>query len=802
MTRLLCTVFFSALLASAATHSTRKSLRFVPRHPAARHITEPRTTSLAPDTDPFDVARVFLQSHIDSDLFIRNDSYTDKNTSVTHVYVRQRVHGLEVADGNINLNIRDGHVMSYGDSVRLFLALYYLGLNYVQVFPRLYPVLRNPVDSSSTSHATYCAQFSQRMPLTSDNSQVVLSEPSGLFYDWFIHHCTRPLAAVQAGIASDSRKDDHNVRDPRRAALYFMISAHPESTVVQDLIDNFDATLDGMTVSHERLPATQVDQPFILISGLPGVLRAVKAREVYVQIPSENQGTQLHPSWRLEVEMQDNWYEAYVSANEPSTVVSVIDWASDSPISRSDGHVNALEAKLNFAQPVKHTKSASYKVFKWGINDPQSGHRTLCSPPYDTLASPLGWHTISRVNKPKNSPDWDNKHKPDHDGDSHLDFMTTWGNNVLALGNGKSLTNPIKYHIPNAGREMKFEYAYNPEANSDDVPDGSSPESYIDFSLTQLFYTSNMVHDLYYRYGFDEVSGNFQQDNYNRGGRDRDAIIAHAQDGDGRNNANFMTPPDGQSGVCRMYVWDTATPFRDGALDAGVLIHELTHGLSARLTGGHADSGCLGTSESAGMGEGWGDFFATTIRSNQDHQYYPMGSWAANKEGGIRNYLYSANMTVNPSTYETLDEPGYWSIHAIGEVWAEILWVVSVHLVKKHGFSTTLFPPQPLEDGTVPIGDFYLPRREGRPYVPKHGNTLMMQLVIFGMKLQPCDASFFNARDAIIEADRHLTGGENFCDLWAAFSSRGLGIDAAVRYDDPWGDGIRTNGFRMPAECR
>jgi extracellular elastinolytic metalloproteinase len=42
------------------------------------------------------------------------------------------------------------------------------------------------------------------------------------------------------------------------------------------------------------------------------------------------------------------------------------------------------------------------------------------------------------------------------------------------------------------------------------------------------------------------------------------------------------------------------------------------------------------------------------------------------------------------------------------------------------------------------------------------------------MKLQPCRPSFFDARDAIIEADELLTGGENFCDLWAGFSSRGL----------------------------
>jgi len=107
-------------------------------------------------------------------------------------------------------------------------------------------------------------------------------------------------------------------------------------------------------------------------------------------------------------------------------------------------------------------------------------------------------------------------------------------------------------------------------------------------------------------YGFDEVAGNFQQHNFGRGGEEGDAVIANAQDGSGFNNANFMTPPDGQNGRCRMYLWNTANPYRDGDLEAGIVIHELSHGLSIRLTGGPANSGCLGWGESGGMGEGWG----------------------------------------------------------------------------------------------------------------------------------------------------------------------------------------------------
>jgi len=61
------------------------------------------------------------------------------------------------------------------------------------------------------------------------------------------------------------------------------------------------------------------------------------------------------------------------------------------------------------------------------------------------------------------------------------------------------------------------------------------------------------------------------------------------------------------------------------------------------------------------------------------------------------------------------------------------------------------------------------------------------------MKLQVCRPSFFDARDAIIQADQVLTGGENFCELWAGFSARGLGEDATVVNRTPWGGGVRTN---------
>ena len=107
----------------------RKSLGFGPDHPHAVFRASPYQiqtngfTPKDPSIDPLDVARIFVED-IHSTRFsqgykIRKDSYTDKNTGVTHVYVRQLVNGLEVTNGLMNINIKDGVVLSYGNSVRL-----------------------------------------------------------------------------------------------------------------------------------------------------------------------------------------------------------------------------------------------------------------------------------------------------------------------------------------------------------------------------------------------------------------------------------------------------------------------------------------------------------------------------------------------------------------------------------------------------------------------------------------------------------------------------------------------------------
>ena len=53
------------------------------------------------------------------------------------------------------------------------------------------------------------------------------------------------------------------------------------------------------------------------------------------------------------------------------------------------------------------------------------------------------------------------------------------------------------------------------------------------------------------------------------------------------------------------------------------------------------------------------------------------------------------------------------------------------------------------------------------------GNNLMLLLVIDGLKLQPCNPTMVDSRDALLMADVTLSGGDNACAIWDGFARRG-----------------------------
>lgn len=115
---------------------------------------------------------------------------------------------------------------------------------------------------------------------------------------------------------------------------------------------------------------------------------------------------------------------------------------------------------------------------------------------------------------------------------------------------------------------LTFIYDQNPAqppANSDNLA----------AALVNAFYLVNKVHDISYKYGFTEAAFNFQKSNFNKTGKGNDHVIVSVQTTPGTDNAFFTTLPDGVNGQMHLFLWDYASPNRDGALENDIVVHEV-----------------------------------------------------------------------------------------------------------------------------------------------------------------------------------------------------------------------------------
>lgn len=381
----------------------------------------------------------------------------------------------------------------------------------------------------------------------------------------------------------------------------------------------------------------------------------------------------------------------------------------------------------------------AYNVYAMPVESPNFGDRSIVTDPEDPVASPFGWH--------------------DTNGAAGAEYTITRGNNCHAYEDGDNAG-----FSPDGGEALNFDFPFNTTYSSGDQSEAGA--------LTNLFYWTNLCHDVWYQYGFDEASGNFQENNYGNGGTGGDSVNSEAQDGSGTCNANFGTPPEGGNPTMQMYVCGA----RDGDVDNAVIVHEYGHGISIRLTGGAGNSGCLSNSEQ--MGEGWSDWFSlmmTLEEADMGEDSRGMGTWLIGEGpngGGIRPHPYSTDMNINPHTYD--DIKSLPIPHGVGAVWCMMLWEMAWALIDEHGFDP----------------DFYY---------GTGGNNMAMALVTEGLKLQPCSPGFVDGRDAILAADQALYGGVNSCLIWEAFAKRGLGFGAKQGSTGSAGDG--TEAFDMPPSC-
>ena len=206
--------------------------------------------------------------------------------------------------------------------------------------------------------------------------------------------------------------------------------------------------------------------------------------------------------------------------------------------------------------------------------------------PHLPLDGPLGGGGTPNPNGSPTSPFWSPEpasapiisvaHGPIRRGDPWLadHATTTRGNNAdvysdLFLPNGFQSDQGDLRATVNGDR--LFDYAYDPSQ----APLATTTQNQA--TLVQLFYTVNFLHDWFYDAGFDESSGNAQEDNYGRGGMANDPLLAEAQDYAMRDNARMTVPADGVSPRMEMFLWR-------GTTDLRVTIHQPT-GIGPFLAG-------------------------------------------------------------------------------------------------------------------------------------------------------------------------------------------------------------------------
>ncbi|KAK1224030.1 hypothetical protein PQX77_013091 [Marasmius sp. AFHP31] len=416
-----------------------------------------------------------------------------------------------------------------------------------------------------------------------------------------------------------------------------------------------------------------------------------------------------------------SWYEAYVDAHT-GELLSVSDFVT----------------KASAQNLLSLNDHEQYRALPAWRQDITEGLQYILNPE-DKEVSPNGWLSGNR----------------------------TEGNNVISYKGDLKSTSGANGRLLG----LVFDYTYNPAKEPDDSEN-------LDAARVNGFYVANTYHDVLYRYGFTEEAFNYQNNSFGKG-KGGDPIYLSVQDPSETDNARFFPTPDGQPGECLMFVFTATTPARDGTMENDILIHELTHGLTNRMTGG-GTTRCLQTLEAKGLGEGWSDAVADWFAQSDNDAIvdFVTGEWVSDEPGGIRSKPYSTSTSVNDKKYST----AAWQNeeHNIGELQLRSLTVLHPRANILHNVLAALVDAWGTSKNALTDAS------------GTSGNVVFLNLLVKGLALQPCSPTFPSARDAIIQADQDLYGGKNKCLLWKTFASRGLG-DGAVRYRD---------SFAVPKECQ
>ena len=287
---------------------------------------------------------------------------------------------------------------------------------------------------------------------------------------------------------------------------------------VQVTVSNVKETAGEHPVASERLFTSEGDAK-----------KPIRVYAVYQKMADE-----IRLAWNVEIQANSDWWNIRVDAItgvvlEKSNYTVYCNFGDQAFANiQAAGCTTAADFFKTVEAAPAWNAQASYRVFPFPGESPNHIAHQIVNDPADPQASPYGWH--------------------DTNGAAGPEFTTTNGNNVNASEDRDD--NDTTGYAPDGGPELVFDFPYTPQL---------SPVAWQDAAITNLFYANNFMHDMTYHYGFTEEGGNYQENNYGRGGNGGDAVQADAQDGSGTNNANFSAPPDGIPGRMQMYLWTVAS---------------------------------------------------------------------------------------------------------------------------------------------------------------------------------------------------------------------------------------------------
>jgi hypothetical protein len=318
----------------------------------------------------------------------------------------------------------------------------------------------------------------------------------------------------------------------------FVDSAKTRSNALQPAIGAEMAY--SLAASYFNLPLAHAPQA---VGGRGGSARhtlfaggALSKQPVPVTLLLVREGDQLRLAWNLTIDRFDE-ETFHGELRIDAETGQVIDFAS------YVAHYEHAQSTKALGDSVGY--SASYYVFPMPFESPShpGAALALVSNPFDPQASPRGWHDTRAL------------------GSTGFEFASTRGNNVTARADLTSTNATSNFLAPAqiVGGDLQFNQQWDP--NAQPTQGGNQPSlGNVPPALVNLFYWNNILHDVLWRYGFDEPAGNFQVNNFGRGGLGNDGVNADALDGSdlaipNTNNANFGTPPDGTAPRMQMFRW-------------------------------------------------------------------------------------------------------------------------------------------------------------------------------------------------------------------------------------------------------